>query len=240
MDRKNLLSELLNSIEKKENKEFRYIGTGNPDADILIIGKETSVHDNEDQYNRETLNNYSDWQELVKNYQSIDKTILNSHSYSPFYPYKGQLFKIDNGNNRGTSRTWYNYQKLINLICKKNENKDIDFHEHIYDIDELDPDEYHDEQIIDWLKENSNLEFDLSASIPFIHTFPCLNRCTKLKYIFNQFFPGNRIFFDLFKCTITFPLLVCRHCKGKRSAFAFIAEYPQLAPLFGNKFGHNF
>ena len=65
-----------------------------------------------------------------RNIQQTEK--LNGTNYSPIFPYRGQQFKIDNRKNGGTSRTWYNYQKLYNLIYGKIDNHNIDFHEGVF------------------------------------------------------------------------------------------------------------
>lgn len=92
-----------------------YIGTGNPQAKILIIGKEAAINklDNKGklQYTREFENNISDWErDKEKNPSQIANWDLTN--YSPLYPYKGQQFKVDQNENGGTSRTWYNYQNF--------------------------------------------------------------------------------------------------------------------------------
>lgn len=127
---KQLLDQLDNT--SSANEDFKYIGTGNPDAKILIIGKETSINaEPNEQQLKEISNNFSDWIRIISNEESQveSRNVLN---YSPLYPYKGQLLKINNGENWGTSRTWYNYQKLYNLIVGKVGNPNIDFHEGVF------------------------------------------------------------------------------------------------------------
>ena len=123
-----ILDQISNNYQS-EKEDYKYIGTGNPDARILIIGKETSIYGAAlDQKVREISNNFGDWQRIILNNDShVEK--WSGTNYSPFYPYKGQQFKIDNRKNGGTSRTWYNYQKLYNLIFDKVANLNIDFHE---------------------------------------------------------------------------------------------------------------
>lgn len=102
-------------------KEGDYIGQGNPDSKILIIGKEHSIN-NEKQKQLEIGNNWKQWQN--------DEL---ENGYHPRYCYKhittrfgeGQRFLIA-PKSGGTSATWYAYQKLINTIypdiaVKKNE-----------------------------------------------------------------------------------------------------------------------
>ena len=127
----NLLLEQLKNISSV-NEEYKYIGTGNPEAKILIIGKETSIYaDADDQKKWEITNNFDDWKRIISNEMS-DVEKRNDVNYSPSYPYKGQQLRIRNrrtGDNGGTSSTWYNYQKLYNLIYGKINNQNIDFHE---------------------------------------------------------------------------------------------------------------
>lgn len=135
MDRIPKLEELISDLDAKiPNEELlKYIGTGNPNADILIIGKECSVDDiNSEQFKFELMGNFRAWQKK-RNYNQDDVPEFNNwNDYDPLFPYKGQNFKIDNKQNRGTSRTWYNYQKLINYVCNKQSNTEIDFHKDVF------------------------------------------------------------------------------------------------------------
>lgn len=125
-----LLDQLNNATTVSE--EYKYIGTGNPDARILIVGKEVSIQAEPNKQNvMEICNNFSDWK-AITSCETPKVENWNGSNYSPLYPYKGQLLKIDNGKNRGTSRTWYNYQKLYNLIVGKVDNQNIDFHEGVF------------------------------------------------------------------------------------------------------------
>lgn len=129
---------LLNDLDKKTEEDyFKYIGTGKPTADILIIGKEASISKQEkpNQYKSEVAKNFYDWKKIIENGDFDQKRIPYPESVeyqTPLYPYKGQLLKIDNGSNKGTSRTWFTYQKLYNRIYNKNDNHKIDFHEGIF------------------------------------------------------------------------------------------------------------
>ena len=70
-----------------------YIGQGNPNANILILGKESAINPqkNEDQYRREIANNYDDWKNIISNGLSLsdvplqvcDDTVIK---YYPLYP----------------------------------------------------------------------------------------------------------------------------------------------------------
>lgn len=123
-----LFASLLRNLHEQHSSvidEYKYIGTGNPLSDILIIGKEAAISTESEQYKREIVENFNFWNNL-KEYTQHDCV---NHSYSPLYPYKGQVLKKDNGMNCGTSVTWMNYQKLFNHIYKPTVNDAINFHE---------------------------------------------------------------------------------------------------------------
>lgn len=128
MDYSNEFNNLLQNSMWRRNKH--YIGLGNPDAEILIVGKECAVNTNSDEYRYEYSQNYNLWTERNKDIgvddvkDWIGNPMCDWSIFDPLAPYKGQLFKIErrtpkgeiiSGKN-GTSCTWYNYQKLINYI----------------------------------------------------------------------------------------------------------------------------
>jgi len=117
------LNNVPNSID-----EYKYIGTGNPFSNILIIGKEAAILKGSEQYEREIVDNINYWRGLEE-YNSDNIIERDFEKYSAIYPYKGQILKKDNGKNWGTSKTWMNYQKLINYIFENTENSLINFHE---------------------------------------------------------------------------------------------------------------
>ena len=134
--KQHLFKNLLEKLNKEQEcDEFKYIGTGNPFSNILIIGKEASIikEKDEEQYKREILNNFSDWKNL-KDFNSEKIKEKDWQYFSPLYPYKGQILKINNrkNDNNGTSKTWYNYQKLFNLNFNFPNNESINFHENTF------------------------------------------------------------------------------------------------------------
>lgn len=122
------------------------IGWGNPNARILIIGKESAIPKDNDpqgkeQYEREIIKNHEYWERNEKQCISQDDVvpiqfcdgndiIKNIEVYNPLYPYKGQLnhvrraFRDEKGREykvigkKGTSKTWHNYQYLSDLIFR--------------------------------------------------------------------------------------------------------------------------
>lgn len=149
----------------KYSKEFKalidsttesYIGHGNPNATILIIGQEGASdpeagteEDGRNDYGRSIEANREDWRRNIQEgtgYENLSHccTPDTLKKYNPLYPYKGQKFQVRTGSEeagnlkgaKGTARTWYNYQKLINRIFELHsaerklltKDDDIDFH----------------------------------------------------------------------------------------------------------------
>lgn len=144
-------------ITTKEN----LIGWGNPNAKILVVGKESAIAKGknskaDEQYEKEIIGNRDLWRkdELRISQDDIVPYIFNESgseilnydkiTYNPLYPYKGQEFcvrrvkgkgesKIIIGK-KGTSLTWYNYQRLCDLIREQPiiKNKVNDFHKYFF------------------------------------------------------------------------------------------------------------
>lgn len=122
-------NDLLSNANWKKYKPF--VGYGNPDATILVIGKECAIDVKSEQYQEEYLRNFEMWciePELeIKNW--VENPVLDWSIFHPRAPYYGQRFAIEKRNKDnheiiisgkgGTSSTWYNYQKLINYIRKQ-------------------------------------------------------------------------------------------------------------------------
>ena len=130
----------------RNNEPCFYIGEGNPDADILIIGNECARNDNGDDV---AADNVQKWKELLKRRYDVEEIRRELHDYKgrhpmngyyPLFPWFGQRcivrteVKKDNEKkirgDEGTARTWVQYQKLIDWIYMENFNRDkfIDFH----------------------------------------------------------------------------------------------------------------
>lgn len=186
----NEFGNLLDSLEKHPIANTSYIGTGNPNAKILIIGKECAIDLQTDngqrQYQREIKNNLNLWLQNSKtNLQYTDiqdwfTNIADEIKFNPLFPFYGQLFKKDRINkngesNKGTNATWMNYQKLIDKIrgVSRTNDKLIDFHKFTF-ISELNdvcfpksPVTYNHE-IAESIKQRTNNLFNQS----FFQSFP--------------------------------------------------------------------
>lgn len=88
------------------NSKHDYIGQGNPNAKILIIGKECSIAETE-----MTKNNFTDWEKNCAEETTIDN-LPDSVTSNPLYPFKFLRYRV-NGNN---SPTWDGYQTMINMF----------------------------------------------------------------------------------------------------------------------------
>ena len=118
-------------------KSLQYIGTGNPDAEVLFIGKEMAIDTkkHQDQFNATVSQNIDKWNSQQNGYKIISGPKGNYwDSFSPWYPYYRQNNHIriepkvkDDGrktvDNHGTSRTEYFYQQIISSIYEIPEDK---------------------------------------------------------------------------------------------------------------------
>ena len=105
----NSKSELLNQDLICKPNPF-YVGFGNPNSKILILGQEKAINsENEIQIKTESSENPKQWKYLVENnIDNLDYKFYSDHYFkNPLHPYDGKPTK---GN------TWLQYQKLINLI----------------------------------------------------------------------------------------------------------------------------
>ncbi len=137
---RNSFKELLDSAQGE------YIGTGFPDANILIIGKECAIEKEEkikdingiSQYDAEIENNTKVWKEILTNnsVHQIKNWIkcipFDYNNYCPLYPYYGQKNNLNK--ERGTNRTWKKYQSLIDAIRSQSTSNDdvVNFHKYCF------------------------------------------------------------------------------------------------------------
>lgn len=128
---------LLNDLLKMNIQPLPFIGYGNPDADILIVGKECAIEDDrkEGEVNRAaTPNSSEDWKKFIEPNFNHWLSSFKGHGFR--YTPGGEPYDFDSGNfhpinpffklenKRQTkeikigrpSSTYYNYQRLIDLI----------------------------------------------------------------------------------------------------------------------------
>ena len=119
-----------------------YVGCGNPNASILIIASEPAIAPDEERYKWEMAKNNEKWlTEGVAETIVHDGVIDDISKFSPRFPYKGQKYSVRSEVKKdevthirsvaGTSRTWYNYQKLMDKVRGVNRSKAelLDFHD---------------------------------------------------------------------------------------------------------------
>jgi hypothetical protein len=99
-----------------------YIGFGNPNSDILLIGKEKSFDiGNKEALKYESIENPSEWNYYVKNSANFNKEKFSKdaiHYLNAFYPYE----KVNKGGS-----TWSKYESLVNRIFGKKRINHNDF-----------------------------------------------------------------------------------------------------------------
>ena len=109
--------ELINRLD-----ELQYIGFGNPNAKILLIGKECS--DEPNSFNEENCNkpNLTHWKKILS-----QETQPENYSFNPLYPFKGLKLKELSG-----GHLWRKYQKIVDGIIDNNTSEFVDFHQHAF------------------------------------------------------------------------------------------------------------
>ncbi|WJS93874.1 hypothetical protein NYQ10_17450 [Flavobacterium johnsoniae] len=131
-------------IQLAKNKRL-FIGSGNPNSKILFIGKEAAIDKEKSagQYEEEYSKNTIDWNlncSTNKQLNDVDNWFIKDRKpiFNSLYPYKGQINKVERRDKSGkiisghcgTSKTWYNYQKIIDSIYFNGVPSEfINFHE---------------------------------------------------------------------------------------------------------------
>lgn len=125
--------DLIYSKSLKEN----YIGMGNPNAKILVIGREPA-HDLNTEEGREAHRqdqelNRNNWQNLIVGNPVEGRC-------NPRRPFPNQRCFPQNESGQGTSNTWIWYQKLIDLILGREYDRGymlrpVDFHDFCFHTD---------------------------------------------------------------------------------------------------------
>ena len=187
MIKRELLKDLLEQAKKVELPievmKNLFIGMGNPDSKILIVGKEASIDVGIDgnvadaQSKLEIVDNISQWErDINKHWSEVEYRgwVESKEKYSPLYPYKGQIKKRDSGKNFGTSPTWLNYQKVRDAIWGFSSGN-IDFHENCF-ITELNqiPSRYSKKQDEAIRKECVYKRLKTIFESEFIQSFPVI------------------------------------------------------------------
>ena len=110
----------------KPYKNF-YIGTGNPNSNILLIGKEAAINEKlnnfEEKNLKDYINNAKEWKENIESEISeVDEWIAMSYKDIKNNPL--HLFKGVRLNEHKEGVTWRKYQKLFDVIMTGEFNKE--------------------------------------------------------------------------------------------------------------------
>ncbi len=138
-------------IDRVDTPDF--IGWGNPNAKILLLSKEPAIdlkkETGRNQYEIEVKRNWEDWSKNIAQQTGFNEVIAEfrkSRIYgNPLCPHCWQKYQITNltkngkypEGKEGTARTWYQYQKLIDMIFgkKSGSNDFLDFHQYCFSTD---------------------------------------------------------------------------------------------------------
>ena len=110
------------------NWRDKFIGYGNPDADILIIGQEAADDKESKNYKDFYAPNQSQWKVTIEN-----NCLPQTEKFVPSFPFKTQKATIRSGDGN-SGATWYWYQRLHDQIYPdaKDPNGNINFFERIF------------------------------------------------------------------------------------------------------------
>ena len=192
------------------NSPFKtFIGYGNPNSSILILGKECGFDPNESQeFIDVTYNsNPASWVKYCKNpleSESIQdwKTVAPKpeawkKDFCPRFAFRGQLFSKKKV--VGTSTTWYMYQKLLDLIRNVNRgNNDLlDFQDHCF-ITELNGLPMKESHFSKDVKKSIDNRINGLFKEPFFQSFPvviaaCKGYVHRCNINLTELFPNARI-----------------------------------------------
>lgn len=105
-----------------------YIGFGNPNSEILILGKEKGFDlSNKEQLYLENINNPNEWSHYVENEIFFNKTKYNEtsqHYLNAYFPYNGKM---------KSGHTWNKYSKLTSELLNDIElTENNSFLEHVF------------------------------------------------------------------------------------------------------------
>ena len=128
-----------------------FIGWGNPNAKILLLGKEPAIDLNEEsgrgQYEIEVKRNRADWSKNIARQTGFDDVVTQRGIYgNPLCPHGWQKYRVTYLDKKtkkypegkeGTARTWFKYQQLTDMIFRRTLGRDdfLDFHKYCFSTD---------------------------------------------------------------------------------------------------------
>ena len=141
----NVLKVYSKAVDNHHNPEF--VGYGNPDSEILIIGQEATHKEGDADWKKFYTPNCEQWQKTLKEgysakmWDGIGEYKFPEY-FNPRFPFRDQLYKIqkrdkdgkplgDTSQGIGVSATWYWYQTIIDAVYP-HQGQYIDFFDHCF------------------------------------------------------------------------------------------------------------
>lgn len=115
------LNTLLTELEEM-NKEGEFIGYGNPDSDILIVGQECAFEEGSKEYDKFYKPNYYQWASSFKghgfNFSHGESEFLYTFENNAFHPIFPFFLQENTVRRKGlhTSSTFYYYQMFVDKL----------------------------------------------------------------------------------------------------------------------------
>ena len=164
----------------KENNLF--VGYGNPNGKVLVIGKEAAHIGKEEttenlEKKKEELfqTNVSQWEHILSTNELPNYDGERPISHNPLYAYGNQYNSWDKSKKGGTSRTYLNYEKLYEQLFLQGEKlKKINFQKEFFitELSDYPTKESYKDKEIEALRKQSIEERKPLFALPFFKEFP--------------------------------------------------------------------
>lgn len=164
----------------KENNLF--VGYGNPNGKVLVIGKEAAHIAKEEttenlEKKKEELfqSNVSQWEHILSTNELPNYDGERPNSHNLLYAYGNQYNSWDKSKKGGTSRTYLNYEKLYEQLFLQGEKlKKINFQKEFFitELSDYPTKESYKDKEIEALRQQSIEERKPLFALPFFKEFP--------------------------------------------------------------------
>lgn len=130
------LKQLICDLDAMNISPRPFIGYGNPDANILIVGKECAWESNSEDWLKFYEPNFRHWKESFDRHgfryeHGGNPYDFQSGNFHPIWPFYRQ-YNTTKKNCNGTSKTYFYYQRLIDKIQDREPHEYIDFFENCF------------------------------------------------------------------------------------------------------------
>ena len=207
---------LVNKVSSLASDDLQFIGQGNPNSKILLIGKDCNIDLSTTRgkgcYEMEYLHNAAQWKRNIDSGIEPSDVIdwvatlaIGEDKYNPLYPYRGlqniKAVRTEDGEsfNGGASASWCAYQSLVEKICDDSfKSSVIDFHQMSFltVLSSLpSPDKGYNEDVENCVKTRCSKLFVSPFFLSFPVTILACGRFTKdyhidIETLFNQKYIG--------------------------------------------------